>query len=563
MGASGNALLAFVNKPNSGKKISVTNVEIQNNTRFNATASADTYLPPPTRIRAARNVTVTGGEEVIPVKFDTNSPGIPTGIRFYRTPAVSFAFLNALGTNTYTQAGATAGSITFTPGAAPGWIANQHRDAERYFIVDSGANAGRYDIIANTTTALTIDPPFPATASTTGYIAEIDDIVHDGFLKGLNPALPTLPQLNFGVLQGKPAEPGQMWDYGFNSNTQALTVRPNEIVAFAVDKVHFNMPMYFDLTIRINSNTYQFSGFTRLNSGENAIGAIVNDTGSGYDVEVINFLISETGTQDTPYFQLVPVGAIDPAIFVDNSRKVPTIKMDTNDADLLTSVCEVFTNAPLLPFGVPTSYIAEGAPATASPRGFNYLNTKDFIGPVYMTYFPESAAHKFQNTAYWASSNAGTFGSQISMPMSKMIGTPKEVVVREGEGFAIVSGAETATGTVAVGISGWGSYDFAIDIKVENAFTPSLQFTGLKDSTEVRIFDAVSGDELAGIETVVDGTVDNRSFTWPYDYAPGESVDVMIVALGYQIIRLAGIALTTTGLSIPIQQQIDRWYSNP
>lgn len=562
MGASGNALLVVLNKPSSGKKITITNVEIQNNTRFNSTATANTYVPPSIRMRALRPAAVYGGESIVPVKIDSASSNIPSGVQFFTGAAISFNFLNALGSSTFT-ASVTTNTTAFNPSPSPTWITNEHRDAERYLIIDSGSNAGRYEIVSNTATGLVVDPPFSTTeASVTGYIAEIDDVVHDGYMKNLNLAVGWMPNMNYGVLHGKPAETGQLWDYGLNTNTQPLTVRPDEEIAIAVDKVHFNLPCFVDATIRIGTSVYQFSFFTRFNSSENSPFVITNDTGSGVDVELINFSVSEVGSLDTPYFQLVPIGAVNPAIFTDSLATYGTIATDSDYPALNSDICQVFTNAPLLPLGVPTSYIAEGAPVAAAPRGFNYLNTKDFIGPVYATYFPEAAGHKIDTGGYWTAT-PGTGGAQLSMPMSKFVGTPTNIVIRESEGFAIVSGAETATGTIAVGISGWGSYDFAIDLKVENAFTPALTITGLKDSTEVRIFDSSSGDELAGIESVVDGSVDNRSFTWLYDYTPGESVDIMIVALGYQIIRLSGIALTTTGLSIPIQQQVDRWYSNP
>jgi len=72
------------------------------------------------------------------------------------------------------------------------------------------------------------------------------------------------------------------------------------------------------------------------------------------------------------------------------------------------------------------------------------------------------------------------------MPMSRYkTSGSAPIILREGEGFAIVSGAETATGT-SVGISSWQQFDFGITIAVETTFVPTITVaTQLIDGTAV------------------------------------------------------------------------------
>lgn len=85
----------------------------------------------------------------------------------------------------------------------------------------------------------------------------------------------------------------------------------------------------------------------------------------------------------------------------------------------------------------------------------------------------------------------------------------------------------------------------------------TLTLTGLKNPTEVRVFNAGTTTAIAGSENVTSGT-----FTTGIDAASYTSVDIAIISLGYQNIRLLGIPVTSS-ISIPIQQNIDRQYKNP
>jgi hypothetical protein len=84
--------------------------------------------------------------------------------------------------------------------------------------------------------------------------------------------------------------------------------------------------------------------------------------------------------------------------------------------------------------------------------------------------------------------------------------------------------------------------------------TYTLSFSGMQTGSEIRIYTAGTTTELAGNESTT---------AFNYTHNGSGSIDVVIFALGYQPIRLTSIALTAANSSIPIQQTIDRIYSNP
>jgi hypothetical protein len=87
--------------------------------------------------------------------------------------------------------------------------------------------------------------------------------------------------------------------------------------------------------------------------------------------------------------------------------------------------------------------------------------------------------------------------------------------------------------------------------------TSTITLTGLKNPTEVRVFNAGTATEIAGAETVTSGT-----FSTVIDRAAYTSIDIAILSLGYQNIRLLNNS-TAADLTIPVQQQLDRQYANP
>lgn len=88
----------------------------------------------------------------------------------------------------------------------------------------------------------------------------------------------------------------------------------------------------------------------------------------------------------------------------------------------------------------------------------------------------------------------------------------------------------------------------------------SVTLTGLKDSTEVRVYTSGTQTELAGTESATDGSADNRSFT--FSVASGSIVDIVVHKITYEHLRISSLTVTSDS-SIPISQRFDRNYSNP
>lgn len=561
---SGTALFAFINKLNSGRKITVQSIELSNYTLMGKMATLDTQNACPTYYGVMKCTAIDGGLDITTrcAKLDSNFPevgSIGSAPIVVKTNAQWAADLLQWGTTSYTDATVAVGDTVFTPGTtpSPAWIANEHRD--RYFVIASGGNAGTYLITANAATTLTLDPPLVAIGSTTGYIAEYPGYVR-GILKSITSALTNFNFIN--CIRGIELESlGSIFNKRRNSaDIQPLVINADEKYALVLPRLpNNNNAGYISCTFQVingaNTYTYVVDIFAAIQGEKLSLLSFENPSGSGNTIKIVNITFTEVGSHDTPYFQAVPISGIEATSYNDPEKKVSVVKSDTAFPDLASSIAEIFTNVPLYPYNVPFSYFSEGSPGV--PKGFNYLATKDFIGPVYCTLFPENNAYKLP----LSSTNLvpGTFGTHVGMDTSVMRNRVP-IVVREGEGFAIVSGAETAAGAVVTGVphASIGRYEIGITFTVENATTPSLVLTGLQNNSEVRVYDHTTLAALAGIENTSGGT-----FSWEYDYTPGQTVDIVIHHLNYQYIRLTNIALSSTGLSIPIQQQIDRNYANP
>jgi hypothetical protein len=114
---------------------------------------------------------------------------------------------------------------------------------------------------------------------------------------------------------------------------------------------------------------------------------------------------------------------------------------------------------------------------------------------------------------------------------------------------AVIINALNGSNPISTLNSGGGS------ITINNS--KSLTITGLQADSEVRVYDASSSVELAGVENSTD------TFTYNYNYTGDTLTNIVIHHLDYQYILLEGIILGSDGVSIPVQQQTDRNYLNP
>lgn len=119
------------------------------------------------------------------------------------------------------------------------------------------------------------------------------------------------------------------------------------------------------------------------------------------------------------------------------------------------------------------------------------------------------------------------------------------------------------TGSVTVNISGsTGNFSYRTDgATITISSDVNVTFSGLKDNTEVRVYNNSTGAELSGIENATAGTPGNRSFTAAV--ASGTVVDYVIHNKEYEHIRVNAFTWPSTATTLPIQQRFDRNYSNP
>jgi hypothetical protein len=115
-----------------------------------------------------------------------------------------------------------------------------------------------------------------------------------------------------------------------------------------------------------------------------------------------------------------------------------------------------------------------------------------------------------------------------------------------------------ASGAMTISISGGSTPSIrtaGCTVTVSSAVTVTL--TGLKNPTEVRVFNAGTTTERSGTgaENVTSGS---HAFGLP----SGTAVDISILSLGYQNLRILNYS-TASNATLPVSQVIDRQYLNP
>jgi hypothetical protein len=466
MSNSGNAIVALMNQPSSGKKITVRSVELTNMTYGNNATAGTITSTLPVVLRIERDCFVdAGGATITPEPMDSDGGEWPSSVRISSNAGV-------------TGAGTVLGRKTVS----------------KQLVL----------------------------ASLAWYNA--DKVVS-----------------RFAGTRHQPKGSPVVQNY---------TIRPGEIFAiYANAGITIPMPVRIQATIVRSGSpnrTYVVNYFTHIIANNVAPLAIVNEAGSGETVSVIDFSVTEVGTYDSPYFQLVPVGSLDAVSADDQASQLVSMKMDTAYPDPTSA--KIYQDVAILPFGLPESALSDAS--AGSPKGSNYLKAKDFIGPQYRAYFPEFVGHSTIRIPDSLGFSIGHKNADLGVRHSN-------IVIREGEGLALVSAAETAAGANPAGTSGWSSWHIAITYDIEPKFAPTLSITGLVNPTEIRIYNAGTTTEIAGQENVTSGI-----FTWQFDPEEYPSVDISIISLNYQNIRLLGQSLSLADITIPVQQQIDRQYLN-
>jgi hypothetical protein len=116
---------------------------------------------------------------------------------------------------------------------------------------------------------------------------------------------------------------------------------------------------------------------------------------------------------------------------------------------------------------------------------------------------------------------------------------------------ATYTGDITTTGTIT--LSNGGLIVGTATDSVGTTSVSTLTLTGLQSNSEVRVFNAGTTTELAGVE--------NSGTTFAANIS-ASSVDIVVHSLGYEYQKIEG-ADTSSNLTLPIQQRVDRNYRNP
>lgn len=292
------------------------------------------------------------------------------------------------------------------------------------------------------------------------------------------------------------------------------------------------------------NRTYVFSKevWARCSAGEDLLSFV--NTSASSDMYIKKISIEEIGTLDTPYLQLVPIGGIDPNSSSDTAAALTPFAMDSEYGALDSNV-KLIADAPLLPFGVPLSYIS--ASSTATPKGYNYLHTKDYVGPSFFNFFPEYNRY-----------NLGTATDGRFLPLSNkgtnlVKGAP--ITLRPGESLGLVSAAETAVVTTAIGTSGWSLINLGITFTLAPVIDPSLVITNLISGSDIVILEAGTSTELLNVDS--HGAT---SYTWDYDPDVVSAIDICIYKAGYTPYVIRNYSPGSNGASIPVSQFVDRAY---
>lgn len=308
-----------------------------------------------------------------------------------------------------------------------------------------------------------------------------------------------------------------------DSAVEGVVVRAGEGLALYVADLQNSIPLRVSVSLvrkGAPDRLYHLRYFTNCLAANEAIFGINNAVGSGETIVLRNIAVEEVGTFDSPYFQIVPVGSV---VEAGNADVPQMTKMDSAAPDA-TAFIKLQQDVSILPFGMPENALADSS--LGSPKGFNYLKTKDFLGPVLRTIFPEGLAART--------------GAMPDVParghrMADIGFIGGGITIREGEGIALVSGAETAAGaTAAVGVSGWSSFEFGVTISVQPKIVPLITLSANVSllGAEVRIYD-LDNAPAGSLGTELSGTENNAGATFAFTAEIGNVIWVQIMAPGF------------------------------
>lgn len=253
--------------------------------------------------------------------------------------------------------------------------------------------------------------------------------------------------------------------YSENLSTSVpIVLAENEGIAIMPRQVRYSCYYRIDCTFIINNGSTDNVYFTTVvatpNSFDNCLFYLMNKH-STYTIKILRLNMSEMGDISTPFFMLVPIAGVNPSTITDSYRVISATPYDSQSPSL-SSVAGMYADTPVQAYGVPEVYLSEAS--ISNPKGMNYLNIKDFIGPAYQVQFAEI----YTNT--WTDGLLTTIAcANKNRDANNLFASPHPIVLNEGDGIAIVSAAENVLSTTnMVNLTSLGSYSFNIDFTVES-----------------------------------------------------------------------------------------------
>jgi hypothetical protein len=331
------------------------------------------------------------------------------------------------------------------------------------------------------------------------------------------------------------------------NTVESVTIRENEGVVISNPYVDRGVPLRVEVTFRSATRTFQTTHIANANAESTNIWGIWNGSGSGEVLRIVTVQVSELGDSTTPYFQLVPLGSVAPERIGDADSQINLMKYDTTSPTLTSAELIAVSDAACLPAnGVPQ--VTMSGASVGSPKGVNYLNTKDFIGAVYRVFFAEP-------TACGVGVKSDDWCHFSRQKNARVIDRFGEIVLRPSEAIGLVSSAELATGTTAVSQSGYAPYSFAADITVEDLVTPTITLTGLPTGTRVCVVEQ-NTETLVNIGNESGGTFTYSGFT----SASGSYFDIRILCAGYVFQQLNDVEKLQAVQTFAISLETDLVY---
>jgi hypothetical protein len=262
-------------------------------------------------------------------------------------------------------------------------------------------------------------------------------------------------------------------------------------------------------------------------------------TGSGTNVEWTRINISALGTQAPGDFKVTHdnvTGSFDRCTFsqmgyFDLEENLTFDSCVWTNCDLITQNTASFTGCTFIEGKNVSASLLSNDPSKLSSCGFVGDGTKHAIE------ITTPGTYTFSGNTFTGYGATGTFSASLY---------------------------NNSGGEVTMSITNFGdvaTYRNGVGASTSIVANVAVTLTGMKDDTEVRVLAAGTNTELAGIENVTDGTVDDRSFTFSLQAAT--VVDIVVHSLAYVSIRIPNYEVPGADTDLPIQQQVDRNYSNP